>query len=590
MRLYKKITYALVCMTGMCITSCEDYLEKTPVADVSEEDVFRSFDTYQGYVETMYDDIVDWVHLTNRFAEFNWGDDIIPTRKQGFIEGDYFFVIGNGNSSYYNTAATRSSGAWNNNLTRRHAIWQNSWFGIRAANISLLHLGDLVDATDEQKRLIEGQAYFFRGYFHWEMMKAWGAVPYVDRVFAADDDMRVPQLNLHETAEKIIADLQKAADLLPVDWDMTETGQATLGINRGRATKGMALSVMAECLLFNGSPLFNGAATGNYTYNAEYSARAAEVAWQVIQLANQGVYELEPWATYSTMFFTKNNTIPRSKEIIFKHQQRGNSRYFTSSFTFGHLGTDNWYSAPTQNYVELFETATGLPVDDPESGYDPMDPWENRDPRFRYNILVDGDRQIVRYNDDRAFVQFYVGGRERTSATSLTGFGYRKYWDETLNVHDNGWNQYFYEVPKLRLAEIYLIYAEAANEVYGPLGIHPGSNLTAVDAVNIVRGRANMPGVHTKFTASKEAFRERVWNERAVELAYESKRWYDIRRWHVAHLPEYRELYGLEFDKEHSYFNRVLVRTVEFSEKHYWLPFPTAQVNLYPEWKQNPGW
>lgn len=590
-----KIIYLLILFASAVYgISCKKYLEKTPVADISEKDVFTSFDTYQGYVETMYDDIVDWVHLTSRFAEFNWGDDIIPTRTQGFIEGDYFFVIAssgtNANSPFYNIAATRASGAWNNNLTRRQAIWQNSWFGIRAANVALAHLNDLVDATEEQKRFIEGQAYFFRGYFHWEMMKAWGAVPYVDTVFAADDDMRIPQMDLYATSEKVLADLQKAADLLPVDWDQTATGQLTLGINRGRATKGMALSVKAECLLFNASPLFNGVATGSYTYNAEYCKKAAEAAWQVIEIANQGVYALEPWATYSSIFFTKNNAIPHSREIIFKHQQRGNARYFTSSFTFGNIGTDSWFSAPTQNYVELFETANGLPVDDPASGFDPADPWTGRDPRFRYNILVDNDRLVTSLNDARAFAQLYVGGREKGAPNSLTGFGYRKYWDETLNIYDNGWNNYFYEVPKLRLAEIYLIYAEAANEAYGPDGRHPGAGITSAEAVNIVRARANMPGVDAKFTANKEDFRARVWNERAVELAYESKRWYDLRRWHVAHLPQYRELFGLEFDKDHTYFKRTLIKTIEFSEKHYWLPFPTAQVSLYPEWKQNPGW
>jgi hypothetical protein len=290
------------------------------------------------------------------------------------------------------------------------------------------------------------------------------------------------------------------------------------------------------------------------------------------------------------MFFKKDRTLPNSKEVIFTAPQRGDGRYFSSSFTFGHIGNDNWYSAPTQNYVELFEMANGLPIEDPASGYNPMDPWVNRDPRFRYNILVDRDRQVVSRNDDIAFVQMYVGGREKTSVTSLTGFGYRKYWDETINKYDNGWNNHYFGVPRLRLAEIYLFYAEAVNEAYGPLGKHPGASLTAVEAVNIVRARANMPGVNAKFAVSKEAFRDRVWTERAVELAYESKRWYDIRRWHVAHLPKYKELYGLDFDKDHTYFKKVLVKTVEFSEKHYWLPFPVLQVSIYRGWKQNPGW
>ncbi len=588
MKNYILLFYVLIGI--FCFSSCEKYLEKTPIADVSEKDVFSSFNTYQGYVETMYDDIVDWVHLTTSFGEFNWGDDLIPTQKRGFIEGDYFWVIGNRRSPYYNSGAERSNGFWNNNKVRRHAIWQNSWYGIRAANIALSHLDDLIDATDEQRNFIEGQAYFFRGYFHWEIMKAWGSIPYVDRVLAADEELRIPQLNLYETSEKVLSDLQKAANLLPVDWDLTKTGQPTLGQNIGRATKGMALSLKTECLLFNASPLFNGVATGSYDYNIDYCKRAAEAAWQVIDLANEGIYGLEPWDTYSDMFFRKDNTLPRGKEIIFRNQQRGNTRYFSSSFTFGHIGTDAWYSAPTQNYVDRFEMANGLPINDPASGYDPNDPWSNRDPRFDYNILIDKERIIKSLNDDRAFAQLYVGGRERGAPNSLTGYGFKKYWDETINVFDKGWNRYTYEVPKLRMSDLYLMYAEAANEAYGPNGKHPAANLTAVEAVNIIRNRANMPNVHEKFTGDKGAFRGRIWNERAVELAFEAKRWYDLRRWHVAHLPEYRELYALEFDKEHSYFKRVLVRTIEFTEKHYWLPFPTAQVNLYPEWKQNPGW
>jgi len=158
-------------------------------------------------------------------------------------------------------------------------------------------------------------------------------------------------------------------------------------------------------------------------------------------------------------------------------------------------------------------------------------------------------------------------------------------------VHDNGWSQYYFNVPRIRLAEVYLWYAEAVNEAYGgPDKTAPGSSLTAVDAVNIVRTRAGMPPVHSKFLGSKEAFRARVWNERAVEIAFENERWYDLRRWHVHHLPQYRELYELQFDKDHTYFNKVLYRTIEFAERHYFLPFPTNQVTLYPEWKQNPGW
>ena len=385
-------------------------------------------------------------------------------------------------------------------------------------------------------------------------------------------------------------DLEKASDLLPLDWDQTVTGQPTLGVNRGRATKGMALAVLTECLMFCGSPLWNGVETGSYTYNTEYCKRAANTAWKVIEL---GIYDLVPWERYARNFWIKgvNNTMPWTEEHIFNAPWRGTCRYFTSTFTTGHLGTDAWYSAPTQNYVELFEMANGLPIEDPESGHDLMDPWTGRDLRFRYNILCDRDTQVLNITDDRMFFQTYIGGRERTAITSLTGFGYRKYWDPTINRINNGWRQYSFYVPKIRFAEIYLFYAEAANEAYnGPNGKDPDANITALEAINIVRARAYMPEVNPKFLVSKEEFRKRIWNERAVELAYENKRWYDLRRWHVHHLPKHKELYELQFDKEWTYFNRVLNRTIAFADQHYWLPFPVNQITLYPEWKQNPGW
>lgn len=590
MKTFRKVFYLIIIFAAVSQWSCKKYLEKTPTADISEADVFSTFNKFQGYVETMYDDVVDPIHLQNSFGEYNNGDDIIPTRFRGWMEGDYWYVMTSGKSMFYNANATRGTGTWSDEpATRNEAIWQNSWFGIRAANTTLAHLNDLV-GTDEERQLIAGQAYFFRGYFHWELMRAWGNIPFVDTLYAADADMKIPQMGLYITAEKIIKDFQKAADLLPADWDQTTVGQQTLNKNIARATKGMALANMAECLLWCGSPLFNGVETGNYTYNVDYCKRAGDAAWQVIQLANQGVYALEPWATFKNNFMRKDGRFPMTKEIIMSPPQRGDGRWFNSCFTFGHIGIDPQYSAPTENYVELFEMANGYPIDDPASGFDPMNPWVNRDPRFHFNILVDRDRQITKLNTSLAFVQLYVGGRERNSICSLTGYGWKKYWDETINRYDNGWNTYYFSTPKLRLAEIYLFYAEAVNEAYGPTGSVPGSGLTAAAAVNIVRTRAGQPNVPDKFLSSIEAFRNRVWCERAVEIAYEGERWYDLRRWHVATQPQYKELYELQFDKDHTYFKKVLARTIQFSEQHYWLPFPVNQVSLYPGWKQNPGW
>lgn len=594
---YKRFSKSLIylyLLFVILVSSCSKYLDKTPAANITEADVFSTFPTFQGFIEQGHDNIIDWVHGYKNFGRFNLGgDDIVMTSDYPYwYDADYQTVISSSRTPYYNSSAVQSNGTWGSSDNRRHAFWQNGWFGIRDANIAISHLKDLVVATDEQRKFLEGEAYFYRGYFYSEIIRAWGAVPYVDTVLTPTSNLGIPVIGLYATIEKVVADLQHAADLLPVDWDATVTGQPTMGQNISRPSKGMALGIESGLLMFAASPLCNGIETGSYTYNIAYCKRAASAAWQVIQLANQGRYALEPWATYSDIFFRLDGTYPRSKEVVMAPPQRGDCYWFCSPFVFSDIGTDNWFDSPTENYVELFETATGLPINDPQSGFNPMDPWNNRDPRFRYNITVDRDRRVKSLpdSDPRTFAQLYTGGRDRSSVNSQTGFGFQKYKSIVVNNIDDGNENYYYAVPILRLAEVYLIYAEMANEAYGPDGKDPAANLTAVDAVNLVRHRAQMPDVNSKFLANTADFRARIWNERAVELAFESKRWYDIRRWHVATLPQYTQLLALDFDEAHTYFKDYVLRTVPFTERNYWLPFPVSQINLYPGWKQNPGW
>jgi starch-binding outer membrane protein, SusD/RagB family len=592
MKLIARI-FMLLSLVGISVIvlSCEEYLDKNEASDISEMDVFGNFKSFQGFVEIMYSDIMTLEHHRDG-TSWNWGDDIVVTPSVVAIEdGNYRAVLNSNNYPFLKPSIRRDFSKPGGEVAVSY--WKNGWAGIRTANLALAKLDLLVDATQEERNLIQGQAYFFRGFFHWEIMKAWGSVPYVDMFLAPDSDLKIPQLSFHETAEKVVTDLQKAADLLPINWDATVAGNATAPANIGRITKGMAHGIMAEVLLYCGSPLMNGVSTGSYTYHTDYLKRAAEAAWKVLELANAGHYSLQPWDKYSDIFYRENNTIPGGDEIVFRTPHRGYSRYKTQMMLLSSFGGGSLYGSPTQNYVELFETASGLPIDDPESGFNEMDPWNNRDPRFRYNIYIDRDKMAQTINDARAIVQFYVGGRDRGANNTRTGYGYKKFLGLRANNYDNwsgGSNNYHFIIHRLRLAEIYLFYAEAVNEAYGPNGSHPGANLTAVQAVNIIRSRAQMPSVHAKFTSSKETFRERIRVERAVELAYEGQRWYDLRRWYVAHLDQYRDMYALEFDADHTYFRKVLYKKRPFESKHYWLPFPNNQVNLYKEWKQNSGW
>jgi hypothetical protein len=242
--------------------------------------------------------------------------------------------------------------------------------------------------------------------------------------------------------------------------------------------------------------------------------------------------------------------------------------------------------------------ATGLPVDDPASGYDPANPWDGRDPRFNAFILTDGTRWVKSKpeTDPQAYLQLYTSpneGLDRGTQGSLTGYLVKKFWPYGVNSVDQEWGEFWYRTPVLRVAEVYLIYAEAVNEVYGPKtvpSINGETGLSAEEALNMVRSRAEMPGVHSKFTGSKTDFRERIRVERSVELCFEGQRWHDLRRWHIGHLPENKTLYGLNFDMDHTTFSKAWLLDRVFDEKHYWLPLPQDQVLQYEEYRQNPGW
>lgn len=599
----KNITHiVLTLFIGLISLQCDEYLDQTPDSVITEQDLFSNYRDFQGFIDKNYSFIVDHVRQ-NEGASFliddhaTVGDYQTNMRAQN---GDYYPFIG-GPTIKNNLYNSNNSNANSKINTDNVGIWVDGWEGIRVNNLALKMLPLLVDATDEERKLIEGQAYFFRAFLYLEIIKGFGGMPYIEEFLDASADLKRPRLSYWETTEKIVADFTKAAELLPENWDNTSVGGLVAGLNAGRATKGAALAFKAQALQYAGSPLMvNQSSNKGFVYDQEYMKRAAAAAFEVIQLANKGVYELTPWPDYYKMFNRNDGTVPFTKETIFQRFHDGNSSkyntYSNSTWNIAHgrllsparFGGNSNTQCPTQNLVDEFEMTNGLPISDPESGYNPMKPWDNRDPRFRGGILVDGDQWTFK-DAQKNRIQFYKGGLDDI-ASNRAPYLCKKFWTKGVNNYDKQWAEARFNCPNMRLAHVYLIYAECANEAYGPKGAVPGANLTAVDAVNIVRARANMPEVNPKFLTSKEEFRKRIWCERSAELFYEGFRWFDLRRWHVAHLEEYRQKYRLTFPQNYSYFNRELVATTVFEEKHYWLPIYRDQVSLYEGFYQNPGW
>jgi hypothetical protein len=595
----KTISYALTLVLGVLLfTSCEEYLEKTPEATVTDEDVFSTYESFQGFIDPNYAEVVNY----NTFyatTTANMGGETL----NNFISwspayttwnGDYWYIAGADDYSFNDYTSLYMNGKYGYGIFDENGgggIWTGGWRGIRRCNVALEYLPLLSDATEEEKRLIEGQIYFFRAYFHHQIIDAFGGMPYVDKVYSPNEKVQLDRLTYHQCTERIVEDYDRAISLLPADWDKTVVGGQRPGANTGRATKGAAMAYKAKVLLYAGSPLMNKFSGGDYTYNTSYCERAAAAGWELIQLVREtGIYELEDFSTIQNMYARNDGIQPWSKETIWQLNRVGGGfydweSYIRRQYCFARLG-GRYCEQVNQLFVDKFEMADGTRYKI-EYDNDNTKRWENRDPRFRKNIIIDRDQWG---DDERSIIYLYEGeGSDKTSESQVClPYLIKKFWIKGVNGFDKKWENLCIISPLMRLAEVYLDYAEAVTAAYGPSGSAPGADMTAVDALNIVRDRCGMPPV-TAATPEYPGFMDLVWNERNVELCFEGHYWYDTRRWHTAHLNN--ECVDLKFDKDWTTFTRSVIKTKVFEDpKHYWLPMNRNQALLYPGFYQNPGW
>lgn len=586
----KTVHYIVLLTLGVFLfASCKKYLDKTPASDVTEKDIFSTYESFQGFIDPNYAEVIDYSYALN--STMDYGGEIYSylswSPGQLGTTGNYWTIGGSdGNPSLFKNSRRGPR-------AETSGIWNGGWHGIRRCNLALQNIALLSDATDEEKQLILGQIYFFRAFFHAEIISGYGGMPYIDTVYSATDadELKEPRITYQECTEKIVADYDKAIALLPVNWDQTVVGGQRPGANIGRVTKGVALSYKQKALLYAGSPLMNKFSGNDYTYNKGYCERAASAGWEMIQLARSGEYALTPFANYLDMFNKNNGTVPWTTESIFWSVMAGyRSAWSQLNLIYlpGRLGGVDNCESVNQWFVDFFEMADGTRYK-PEYDNDNTKRWNFRDPRFRKNIYVDRDKAGIAAT---TVLNLYVGtGSDKTVQNKVaTPYIIKKFASPGANSIDKVYSQNRFLHPRMRLAEVYLDYAEAVTAAYGPSGKATGSDLTAVDAINIIRGRAGMPDV-TSDATGYPSFMDLVWNERKVELCFEGHFWMDIRRWHVGHLPEYKSIIDLNFDKSWTKFDRSVIATRVFDDpKHYWLPLPLSTVFLYKEMYQNPGW
>jgi hypothetical protein len=509
-------------------------------------------------------------------------------------------------------------------------------------------------ATKEEKDLIAGQLYFFRAWWHEELMQWFGGLPYIDHAIeSTGEEMKFPRLSYQECADKCAADFRKAADLLPIDWENTVVGSQRSGRNDLYVNKIAALGYLGKVLLWASSPLMeNGAQTGaltngkTYIYNKEYAKRAAEAFGELLNLVETGQTKIQlaefsysnvynhiksssATTCFSDLFYTNGQgwKMPGSCEAIFRgpsSDYNGSNWNFTKTWgtKIGSLVEhDNVIHQPTANYINYaYGMEDGSPImladgtPNPASGFDVTHPFKNRDPRFYHDIVFDGFKYVLTTIPDgdelkpQQYCNLFSGGITRDVANaSRTGYYTQKLVPHQANKYDGMYNwsgNLHTYLPYMRLGDVYTMYAEAC-AVNGVTYTPSTFTKTAEDAINTLRDRVGAGHVNVTFAGTVKGLIDEVRRERAVELAFEGFRFNDLQRWLLLSEAPYAKKTSQEFQRmeNEEYFKNNDPRNAQvqnwheasilqrhFEPKHYWLPLPDKDVYLYPEFEQNPGW
>lgn len=505
-----------------------------------------------------------------------------PALTETYVNGRYRMMT----TGYYQTAMEFVSDEAMNNFNWQGAYTLNRgqmtpdqmggfdvwWYygDIKDCNVFFEKIGNL-KGNDQIRDRLTGEMLFLRSYFYSELVRRYGGVPYITKTFALDGEMMIPRNSYEDCIDSIVSDLDKAAKLLPIRFS---------GKDFGRATKGAALALKSRMLLHAASPLWNPS-----NDKAKWQA-AADAAKEVIDL---NAYSLDP--DYGGMFL--NNM---SKEHIFlqlfteKYSNWFDWQWSPNGFT--------GYSAACvlQDLVDAYEKEDGtMPT---EADYqNNQTPWEGRDPRFYASIVYDGCTFRGRQIDFSVYTDADGDGKSDGAGLDSEGgrdswnyskshYTQRKFMDESLANpwSDPGSQPWVF----IRLGEIYLNYAEALYEL--------GDETTARLYLNKIRERARggRADIVPDVTASGTELRDRIRQERRVELAFEEHRFFDVRRWKIADVTENKPARGMKILKNINTGERTFtiekIQDRAFLPQHYLFPIPISEIRKNSLLEQNPNY
>ncbi|UMB54132.1 RagB/SusD family nutrient uptake outer membrane protein [Lutibacter sp. A64] len=464
--------------------------------------------------------------------------------------------------------------------------------------LEIINAGEIQWSRDEETNELfnmrmKGEALALRALHHFYVLQAHAGestsgellgIPYFTEFIEANGNFNVPRLSFEESVQKIIADFDEALTLLPTDYgnNASDPWYANVDIGKFNVVNGTAYelrisgrivrALKARLALFAASPSYLNGQKGYYNVAAENASDVLTTIGGVSGLAADGVE-----------FYTSDEDI-YSGEMLWRGSIGGNSSAYEERM-FPPSVNGKGEINPTQNLVMAFPMKNGFPAT-VANGYDPQNPYENRDPRLKKYIVVNGS------SFGGGTINTGVGGGiDRLDSipqfSTTTGYYLKKLLQPGVRINNDGTTtgQKHFDV-YFRYTELFLILAEAANEIGGPDNKIDG--MSARDIIAAIRERAGItqPDNYLASISSKEAMRDLIRNERRLELSFEGHRFWDLRRWGLA-LNETAEGY---FYDGNNYVELPSVEVRNYQPFATYMPIPNSETLKFSELEQNKGW
>ena len=510
-------------------------------------------------------------------------------------------------------------GSWTSNNDPM-SQWRDRYGAIQYCNI-MIENADMVEWASSSENLnqmyidnFKGNAYAMRGLQFFYLLRAHAGVSASGEllglpIHAQSEDggsnFNLPRDSFKDCIDQILSDLDEAEKMLPYQYGNVGANDAALSKypgstnaeynrafgdhQRGKIDGKIIEAIRAQVALFAASPAYASANAITWSEAAEYAAKL------LVKMGGLAGMQPNGWTWYNNATEIDNlATGVNPDEIIWRdnlgksHSIEGDN--YPPSKEFNGKGLIN----PSQNLVDAFPMANGYPIKDSRSGYDPTKPYNNRDPRLSAYILYNG--QKIGANNSAVVTGTYVSDNsngfqfERGRSTE-TGYYLRKLLRDDVNLESGKETDMQHYTARIRATEIFLAYAEAANEAGGPTATYGGANFNAKDVIKALRNRAGVGTAYVDGITSKEDMRELIRNERRLELCFENHRFYDLRRWKA---PLNESVKGIKITAAAADgtldYEIVNVEDRKYQDYMIYGPIPYSEVLKFNNLEQNMGW